>query len=70
VEILKILVGLEREEFGIDGKIGVDDSANSSISISFVSASGGRILRADLLRELTRAERLRMRRRRLLENFN
>lgn len=40
VDILKTLVGLEREAFGIDGKIGVDGPASSNISISFVSASG------------------------------
>jgi hypothetical protein len=49
VEILKMLVGLEREAFGIDGRTGVDDPANSRISISFVSASGRRALPADLL---------------------
>ncbi|SFO42333.1 hypothetical protein [Nitrosospira briensis] len=40
VDILKTLVSLEREAFGIDGRIEVDASVNSSISISFVSASG------------------------------
>jgi hypothetical protein len=48
-DILKTLIGLEREAFGIDGRTGVDDPANSSISISFVPASGGRTLPADLL---------------------
>jgi hypothetical protein len=49
LEILKTLIGLEREAFGIDGRTGVDDPANSSITVSFVSASGGRTLPADLL---------------------
>jgi len=49
VEILKTLIDMEREAFGIDGRIGVDGPANSNITISFVSASGGRTLPADLL---------------------
>jgi hypothetical protein len=40
VEILKTLVGLEREAFGIDGKTEVDEPAKSSITVRFVSASG------------------------------
>jgi hypothetical protein len=48
-DILKTLIALEREAFGIDGKTRVDDTANSNITISFVSASGGRALPADLL---------------------
>lgn len=49
-DILKTLIGLEREAFGIDPKTGVDGPTNSSISISFVSARDGRTLPADLLR--------------------
>ena len=48
VEILKMLIGLEREAFGIDGRTGVDDRINSSISVSFVSGSD-RNAPADLL---------------------
>ena len=50
VEIVKTLIGLERETFGIDGRTGVDEPANSSITISFVSARDSRTLPADRLR--------------------
>lgn len=40
VEILKTLVGLERETFGIDGKTEVDEPAHSNITVRFVSGSG------------------------------
>ncbi|SFO21713.1 hypothetical protein SAMN05216386_2972 [Nitrosospira briensis] len=50
VDILKTLVSLEREAFGIEGKTDeVDPPVNSNITISFVSASGGRTLPSDLL---------------------
>ena len=50
MEILKTLIGLEREAFGIDDRTGMDGPANSNITISFVSASSGRTLPADRLR--------------------
>ena len=50
VEIVKTLIGLERETFGIDGRTEVDGPANSSITVSFVSARDSRTLPADLLR--------------------
>jgi hypothetical protein len=48
VEILKTMIGLEREAFGMDARTGMDDPANSNITISFVSASRGKALPAPI----------------------